>query len=215
MADIVLVIGNKAWSSWSLRPWLALKMIGVPFEEILIPLRMPESRAAILRHSPSGKVPLLKHKGSEIWETLAILEFLAEAYPAAKLWPADAGARAFARAISCEMHAGFASLRQHLSMDVTQSIPGPNSADGGMADGVSSDIARIEEIWTGCRKRYGKGGPFLFGHFSAADAMYAPVATRFVTYGVTLSPVSAAYRDAIMALPAMKEWIAAARKEAF
>ncbi|HUC63496.1 MAG TPA: glutathione S-transferase family protein [Alphaproteobacteria bacterium] len=208
MAAIQLVIGDKAYSSWSLRPWLALKMIGVPFEEIRIKLRRPETRAEILRHSPSGKVPLLKHKGVELWESLAILEFLAETYPAAHLWPEDAAARARARAVSSEMHAGFAPLRQHMSMDVTRDLRGQ-----GMGEGVASDIARIEEIWSGCRAAYGAGGPYLFGHFTAADAMYAPVATRFVTYGTTLSRASAAYRDAIMALPAMKEWIAAAKRE--
>jgi glutathione S-transferase len=208
MADIALVIGDKAYSSWSLRPWLALKQIGLPFEEIRIRLRRPETRAEILRHSPSAKVPLLKHEGVEVWESLAILEFLAEAYPAARLWPEVPAARALARAISSEMHAGFAPLRETMPMDVTRRLPGPE-----MGDGVAGDIARIEAIWTDCRARFGKGGPFLFGAFTAADAMYAPVATRFLTYGVALSPASAAYRDAILNLPAMKEWIAAAKIE--
>jgi glutathione S-transferase len=213
MADIALVIGDKAYSSWSLRPWLALKQMRLPFEEIRIGLRRPETHAEILRHSPSGKVPLLKHKGVEIWESLAILEFLAETYPAARLWPEAPAARARARAISSEMHAGFTPLRQHMSMDVTRSLPSPVLEDGGMANGVAADIARIEEIWGDCRARFGNGGPFLFGQFTAADAMYAPVATRFLTYGVALGAASAAYRDAILSLPALKEWIAAAKIE--
>lgn len=208
MSDVKLVIGSKNTSSWSLRAWLALKMTGARFEEIVIPLRRPETKAEILRHSPSGKVPFLKHKNTEVWESLAIGEFLAEAYPKARLWPADSAARALARAVSAEMHAGFAALRQNMPMDIRNSYPGV-----GMAEGVQADIDRITAIWRQCRTAHGKGGPFLFGHFTVADAMFAPVVSRFLSYGVRLDPVSAAYRDTLWALPIMGEWVEAAKIE--
>jgi glutathione S-transferase len=208
MADIAIVIGNKNTSSWSLRGWLALKHAGVDFEEILVPMRQPDTRARILRHSPSGKVPTLLHKGAVIWESLAIGEFLAETYPKARFWPADAGARALARAVSAEMHAGFAPLRANMPMDMRGRYPGE-----GMTDEVAADIARIGEIWRGCRERHGAAGPYLFGHFTVADAMFAPVASRFVTYRVALDPVSAAYRDAVMSMKAVEEWRRAAERE--
>ena len=208
MADITIIVGNKNYSSWSLRGWLALKATGVAFDEIVIPLRQPNTKAEYLRHSPGGKAPILKHKGITVWESLAICEFLAEIYPGAKLWPADAAARALPRAVSAEMHAGFAPLRSNMGMDMRASKPGK-----GMADGVQADIDRICAIWRDCRERYGKGGPYLFGHFTAADAMYAPVVSRFITYGVKLDPVCAAYRDAMWAMPAMKEWVEAAKRE--
>lgn len=208
MSDITLVIGTKNSSSWSLRAWLALKMTGAGFEEIVIPLRRPETKAEILRHSPSGKVPLLKHKGTEVWESLAIGEFLAEAYPAARLWPAEPAARALARAVSAEMHAGFAPLRQTMPMDIRNSYPGTR-----VAEDVQADIDRITAIWRQCCVAYGQSGPFLFGHFTVADAMFAPVVSRFVTYAVRLDSVSAAYRDAIWSMPAIEEWVEAAKAE--
>ena len=208
MAGITLVIGTKTYSSWSLRAWLPLRRLGVAFGEILIPLRQPGSKAAILRHSPSGKVPYLEHKGVAVWESLAIGEFLAEAYPRARLWPADAAARALARAVATEMHAGFAALRTHMPMDLRGSYPGQ-----GMNSEVAADIARITAIWRGCRGDQAAAGPFLFGHFTVADAMFAPVVTRFVTYEVALDEACAAYRDAVWSMPEMQEWIAAARRE--
>jgi glutathione S-transferase len=208
MADITIVVGNKNYSSWSLRGWLPLKMTGVAFEEIVIPLSRPETHAAILRYSPSGKTPFLRHKGIEVWESLAVGEFLAETYPAARLWPADPAARALARAAAAEMHAGFANLRKHMPMDMRASYPGK-----GMAEGVQDDIDRITAIWRQCRERHGQGGPYLFGHFTVADAMYAPVVSRFVTYGVKLDPVSAAYRDAMWSLPALVAWFEGAKAE--
>jgi glutathione S-transferase len=208
MADLTLVIANKNYSSWSLRPWLALKQMGVPFQEIRIPLRQPDTRARILEHSPGGKVPILKDGSIAVWESLAIIEYLAEKFPAAGLWPADPPARAEARSIAAEMHAGFAALRQQLPMDIRSRKP--LKADGA----AEADITRILEMWRGARARYGAGGPFLFGKFSGADAMYAPVATRFRTYGVALDEVTSAYVDAIFALPAMQEWVAAAATEA-
>lgn len=208
MADIAIVIGNKNYSSWSLRGWLALKATGVAFEEIVIPMSQPDTKALFLSHSPAGKVPILKHKGTVVWESLAISEFLAESYPAARLWPADARARAFARAVSAEMHAGFEALRNNMPMDMRADRSGQ-----GMAEGVAADIARVSAIWRECRERYGKDGPFLFGPFGAADAMFAPVVSRFVTYAPKLDAVAAAYRDAVWRLPAMQEWTAAAKRE--
>ena len=208
MADIAIVIGNKNYSSWSLRGWLALKTTGVAFEEIMIPLHVPNRRREILPHSPSGKVPALNHNGTLVWESLAIGEFLADAYPAAKLWPADLAARAHARAVSAEMHSGFTALRNNMAMDMRASRPGK-----GLTAEVQQDIDRIGAIWRECRERYGRSGPFLFGQFTVADAMYAPVVSRFATYGVRLDPVCEAYRKAVTDMPAFQEWLAAAKRE--
>ena len=209
MADIVIVIGNKNTSSWSLRGWLALKATGAAFEEINVRLSRPETKAEILSHGGGPTVPILKHKGTVVWETLAICEFLAESYPAAGLWPKAAEARALARSVAAEMHAGFAALRANMPMDMRARKPGT-----GLADGVQANIDRISAIWRQCRERYGEGGPYLFGGFSAADAMFAPVVSRFVTYAPRLDAVSAAYRDALWRWPAMQEWYEGARREA-
>ncbi len=174
MSEFTLVIGNKNYSSWSLRPWLAMKMAGVTFEEIVIPLRRPDTAAAIARHSPAGKVPVLKHGARVVWESIAILEYLAEMLPNERLWPADVAARAHARAVSAEMHAGFQALRSHMPMNVRAS-----KAGRGMNGDVGKDIARINAIWRDCRGQFGSEGPFLFGRFCNADAMWAPVVTRF------------------------------------
>ena len=210
MAEFTLVIGNKNYSSWSLRPWLALKATGQEFDEVLITLRQPETKAKILAHSPAGKVPVLKHGD------LLVCEYVAGLFPAAGLWPDDPRARAVARSVSTEMHAGFAALRRDLPMDIAKLSDVPRSA----SDEAKADIARIQQIWQDCRGRFGSkkqsegGGDFLFGRFGVADCMFAPVATRLRTYGVALDPVSAAYVDAIYAWPAMQEWCAAAAKEA-
>ena len=208
-----LVIGDKSLSSWSLRPWLALKHCGIPFAEECIRLRQPDSRAEILRHTPSGKVPVLKTKLGLVWESLAILEYLAERHPEHRLWPQGEEARAAARSISAEMHAGFATLRNDMSMDLLSLLPSPP-----ISAALETDIGRIAAIWKDTRARFGKGGPFLFGAFSNADAMYAPVATRFRTYGVDLARfgddgTGAAYAAAILALPAMAEWTRGAAAE--
>ena len=205
-ADYILVIGDKNFSSWSLRPWLALRQCGIPFDEVCVRLRQPESKAAILKHSPAGKVPVLKAGGLVIWDSLAILEFLAERHPDCSLWPADRQARAEARAASAEMHAGFPSLRNDMSMDLLTRLPAP-----AYSDALRSEITRMVEIWTSAPARHGRGGPFLFGAFSNADAMFAPVATRFRTYGVDLAAFgddgsAQAYADILLALPAMAEW---------
>jgi glutathione S-transferase len=200
-----LVIGSKRYSSWSLRPWLALKQAGLAFRETEIILRQPETKAEILKHSPSGKVPLLKHDGLAIWDSLAICEYLAEMAPEAKLWPEKREARAMARAVSAEMHSGFTPLRRDCPMDVLL-----DAQDFAIPEEAQADIARIDALWADCRTRFGQGGPFLFGHFTIADAMYAPVVTRFVTYHAPVSAIAKDYMKAIMALPAMVEWIAGA-----
>jgi glutathione S-transferase len=205
----VLVIGNKNYSSWSLRPWLFMSVTGIPFEERRIALYREDSRARLLACSPSGLVPVLLHDGLVVWDTLAILETLAELYPDTHGWPHAADERAQARAISAEMHAGFRALREHLPMNLRRRIdPGPRAA------AVEDDIARVRAIWRDCRRAHPGVGPFLFGRFSIADAMYAPVVTRFETYGVRVGPLEREYMDAILALPAMRAWIAAARAEA-
>ena len=210
MADLTLIIGNKRYSSWSLRPWIALKQIGLPFREVLVVLRRPDTKAEILKHSPSGKIPCLIDGELSVWDSLAILEYLNELKPEAQLWPNDRAARAVARAIAAEMHSGFTALRQHLGMDLKREPqPGTWPAE------AAADIERVQAIWAECRTRYGAGGPFLFGHFTAADAMYAPVVTQFHRYGVRLDPVLTGYRDAVLALPAMQDWTAAAQKESW
>lgn len=210
MARLKLFVGNKNYSSWSLRGYLAVKASGLPFEEILIPLRGEATRPSILAHSPSGLVPAIADGEIVVWESIAICEYLNEVAPAAGLWPKDAAARAHARSISSEMHAGFAALRRNLPMDIAH-----DRRQESRAHLVKHDIARIAAIWHEARSRFGAkaGQPFLYGAFSAADAMYAPVATRFRTYGVALDPVSAAYCEAIFAHPAFKEWEAAALTE--
>jgi len=197
---MLLVIGNKNYSSWSLRPWLAMKVLGIPFEEKRIPLYGPDSKRELLQYSPAGKVPCLVDGELRVWDSLAILEYLAERHPG--LWPAEATLRARARSVSAEMHSGFPSLRQHMSMNVRKRHPGK-----GRTPEVLAEIARIVEIWSERR------GAFLFGPFCAADAMYAPVVLRFRTYEVELPPVCRAYADAVLALPALQEWMRDAGRE--
>jgi glutathione S-transferase len=215
MTDFHIYIGYRTISSWSMRAWLPMKKAGVPFDETLIRYRIPQDKAKLAALSPTGKVPFLIHKrdGHEIkvWDSLAISEYLAELLPQARLWPDDPVARAFARSISAEMHSGFRPLRDHLSMALLERKPG----EGLHGDGVAADIARIEAMWTECRKRWGKagGGPYLFGHFTIADAMYAPVATRFRTYMPHLMPVCMAYVEAVLSDPAFLEWEAAAESD--
>lgn len=209
MSEITLYIGDKNLSSWSLRPWLVLRQAGIPFTEKMIRFGRPETRAEMLEQSPSGLVPCLVDGDIRVWDSLAIAEYLADRFPEKRLWPEDRAARAEARAISAEMHSGFSALRTVWPM---------NFARDGMRhirpDAVRRDIARIADIWTGARTRHGAGGPFLFGRFSIADAMYAPVVSRFVTYGpVELPAAAAAWRDMMFALPAMKEWGEGAKAE--
>lgn len=209
-----LVIGNKNGSSWSLRPWLAMRVAGIPFQEIHIDLRDPDAKQQILSHSPSGKVPALIEGGEVIWDSLAIIEFLAETHRECKLWPADRQARAHARAVSAEMHSGFQTLRQECPMDFLGRTPRKD-----ISDACTADVKRIVAIWGSCRRRFGTGGPFLFGTFTAADAMYAPVVSRFVTYLPDLAvygDTGAAqdYVNAVSSLPAMRQWGEEAKAQA-
>jgi glutathione S-transferase len=203
-AKYTLVIGTANWSSWSLRPWLLLRQIGVPFDTVMIALRRKdESRKAILKHSPSGKVPLLKiterGKTHTVWDSLAICETLAERHPKAGLWPVHAAARATARAHAAEMHSGFANVRDQLTMEFARRLPLPD-----LRDQTKAEIARIIAAWSAALKQ--SKGPFLFGRFCIADAMYAPVVSRFHTYGVAVPGPVRAYMDRVLALPGMIAW---------
>ncbi len=207
MVVMKLAIGDKNYSSWSMRPWLLLTHFGIPFDEVLIELDEPGTKAAILQYSASGKVPcLMPDDGFAVWDSLAIAETLAERFPKHALWPRDANARARARSVSAEMHSGFFALRNAMPMNIRLKRPGV-----GTAPDVLSDIARIDAIWRECLAA--SGGPFLFGEFSIADAMYAPVVMRFNSYHPQLSPEAGAYSRRVTALPAVAAWIAAARSE--
>jgi glutathione S-transferase len=205
---LLLLIGNKNYSSWSLRPWIALKVAGIPFEEQVISLDAADFKERVHKISAAGKVPALADGETQVWESLAILDHLAEKFPQAGLWPAAAKARAHARSIAAEMHSGFTPLRRHFPMNVRRPVR-PREPTAEAAD----NIKRIDAMWTDCRSRFGQAGPFLFGAFGAADAMYAPVVSRFHTYAVDLSPAARAYVGAVMSLPAWAEWSAAARAE--
>lgn len=206
MSNPVLVLGNKNYSSWSLRAWLGLTQAGIVFDEMKIRFGFPDTKERILGYSPAGKVPILLDGQVRVWESIAILEYAVERWPEKHLWPADRASRALARAVSAEMHAGFAALRTEMPMNCRGRYPGK-----GRSGAVDADIARIEAMWADCLRR--SGGPFLFGAFSIADAMYAPVASRFLTYGVTLPGALQQYADTLLALPAMKEWYAAGAAE--
>ncbi len=203
-----LTIGNKNYSSWSFRPWVALKTAGIPFEETVIPIYEPGSKEKFLERSPAGKVPSLQDGAVTVWESLAILEYVAEKFPDAALWPQEAAARAHARSIASEMHAGFLPLRKQCPMNMWRPVKKLE-----LNAETAANVERIDAMWMDCRARFGGGGPFLFGRFSAADAMYAPVVSRFHTYGIEVSAPSTAYMQSMMALPAWQEWYAAALKE--
>lgn len=207
-----LILGNKNYSSWSLRPWIAMKALGIPFDDIVIPfgepIGNPEFKAKVRQYSPAGLLPVLIDGDTHVWETLAIMEYLAEKYPAAGFWPKDGKARSEARVLSCEMHAGFSALRGACPMNLrrpvrTRTLPAEAKAN----------VARLDAMWSDCRARY--GGPFLFGAFCAADAMYAPMATRIHTYGIAMSAASLGYVEAVLALPAFAEWKRAALEESW
>ncbi len=210
MSKLHLVIGNKNYSSWSLRPWMALTMAGIPFRETVIPLDTPETAKLIAEYSRAGRVPVLHHGRQVVWESLAIMEYLAELFPEKQLWPKAVTARAVARSVANEMHAGFGALRSACPMNIRRAKkPVP------MTEAVLKDIARIEEIWRDCRSRFGKGGVFLFGRFSIADAMYAPVVSRFETYAVKVADDTRAYMDTVLATPAFTAWREAALTESW
>jgi glutathione S-transferase len=196
-----LVIGNKNYSSWSLRPWLLMQHAGIEFEEVQVRLFAGDYAAEIARYSPAGKVPVLIDGDITVWDSLAIIEYVAEKFPEKRLWPLEQAQRAHARSISAEMHSSFAGLRNECGMNLHRPIRAIElSADG------RADVDRIQEIWTECRERYGKSGPFLFGAFGAADAMFAPVVHRFRTYAIAVTPIVQRYMETMMALPAFQEW---------
>jgi glutathione S-transferase len=203
-----LIIGNKNYSSWSLRPWIAMKVADIAFDEEVISLDAKDFKSRVTQVSGTGKVPALIDGNVQVWESLAILEYLTERFPAARLWPADPAARAHARALAAEMHAGFAPMRRHLPMNMWRPVGRRE-----LTPEAAANVRRIDAMWTDCRNRFGTGGPFLFGGFGAADAMYAPVVSRFHTYAVEVSPAARTYMDAVMALPAWGEWRAAALLE--
>lgn len=209
MELLTLIIGNKNYSSWSLRPWILLKYFDVPFKEVLILLYEGDYKKRVLEYSDSGKVPALIHGQVKISESLAIMEYVAEIFPDKKMWPADLKERACARGVSHEMHAGFSALRTNMPMNIRGNHPGK----GRNAD-VDRDIARVDAIWSECRKSHAQG-KFLFGSFTIADAMFAPVVTRFHTYGIKLSSLAQEYAETIRQLPAMKEWSEAGVKEPY
>jgi glutathione S-transferase len=208
--SLTLVIGNRNYSSWSLRPWLAMKQAGLAFDEVRIALSRPDTTTQILRHSPSGRVPCLIDGALAIWDSIAICEYVNEQYAAGSLWPRDVGQRARARSVAAEMHSGFAALRTHMPMNIRARLP-ERGAAARARDDVAADIARIQAIWTDCLAA--SGGPLLFGGFSIADAFFAPVVMRFRTYAVDLAPALARYADAILALAPMQQWVAAAIAE--
>lgn len=210
MSNIHLVIGNKNYSSWSLRPWMVLSMAGIPFRETVIPLDTPETAKLIAEHSKAGRVPVLYHGRQVVWESLAIMEYLAELFPEKNLWPKTISARAMARAVANEMHAGFGALRNACPMNIRRA---PKAVP--LNDAVKRDIARIEQLWRDCRAKFGKGGKFLFGKFSIADAMYTPVVSRFETFAIPVAEDSRAYMNTILGTAAFRAWREAALKESW
>ena len=208
MAAMRLIVGNRNYSSWSLRPWMALRAAGAEFDVEMLHLDAPGIKARILAHNPAGKLPVLFHGTLSIWESLAICEYTAELFPGAGLWPDDRAARAVARAAASEMHAGFADLRRDMPMNIRADKPGHACSPG-----CDADIVRLLALWESCLDRFGGEGDFLFGRFSVADAMFAPVVSRFATYGVAAPGAGAAYMAAMLSHPAMAEWTAAARGE--
>ncbi len=208
MERLVLVIGNRNYSSWSMRPWVLMRELGIAFDEVMLRFHSPEWDAQIARWSPSRRVPVLWRGEQAVWDSLAISEALHEWYADRGVWPRDAVARAFARSAAAEMHSGFSALRTAMPMNIRASHPGK-----GANDAVRVDIARIESLWSEARRRFGAEGPFLFGRFSAADAMFAPVVMRFATYAPQLAPESARYCETVRAAPSVRAWVAGALEE--
>ena len=208
MEKPTLIIGNRNYSSWSLRAWLTLEATGQPFDEVVIPLGQEDTTEEILRWSPTARVPAFKDGEIFLWDSLAICEHLAESFPESGLWPNDARARATARSVVAEMHSGFVALRKHMPMNLRASYPG-----AGRDPGVDEDIARITTVWEQCRRDHRGGGDLLFGQFTIADAFYAPIVSRFRTYGVSPGGIAGEYMDAVWDLPAMQDWAEKARAE--
>jgi glutathione S-transferase len=207
-----LVIANKVYSSWSMRPWLVLRHFDIPFDEVVIPMDQPTSKADMLSHAPTGKCPSLHDGDIAVWDSLAIIEYLAERYPDRAIWPRDPAARAVARSLSAEMHSGFLPLRRNLPMNMRRR-PAKLSLPAEAQAGVDADVARIEAGWADARRRFGRDGSFLFGAFSAADAMFAPVVNRLAAYDAAVRTETRAYMEAIMALQAWRDWEAEAEAE--
>jgi glutathione S-transferase len=203
-----LIVANKAYSSWSQRAWILLAHFKIPFEETVIPLDLPHTHAQILKHSPNGKVPALIDGPITVWESLSLIEYVAETHPDKAIWPRGKAARAHARSLAAEMHAGFPALRQACPVNYIRPVRKIE-----LNEAVVADVARIEAAWAHARKTFGKAGLFLFGRFSAADAMFAPVVNRLHTYDVPVSRRTREYMSAVMALPAWKAWIADAEAE--
>ncbi len=208
MSTLTIIIGNKNYSSWSLRGWLAARHTGLPLKEVKVDLYTPSSKAELLEHSPTGMVPVLEHGDTTVWDSFAIIDYCARLAPEKFWWPEDAAAYAFARSISAEMHSGFMGLRTHAPMNLKGRWAGLT-----LAGKVADDVARADALWCQARKTFCPEGDFLFGDFSAADMMFAPVVTRFKTYGITVSPTARAYMDAVLAHPLMQEWSAEGLKE--
>jgi glutathione S-transferase len=208
MAELTLIIANRNYSSWSLRAWLAMQASGADFDEVLVPLGRPETAAEILRWSPSGRVPALRDGDLVIWDSLAIAEYLAEMFPKAGLWPADPRVRAIARSVVAEMHSSYMAVRSNMPMNLRASYPG-----AGRGPGVDEDIQRIVTVWESCRRDFGAGGDLLFGGFTLADAFFAPIVSRFRTYGVEVAGVAADYMEAVWSLPGMRDWVEKAHAE--
>lgn len=208
MSEIAIVIGNKNYSLWSLRVWLALKRCYIGFDETMLLLDMLDTKEKLIHNSKSGLVPVLKFADITIWETMAICKYLAEIYPAAKLWPDEAKTRTYCRSVSNEMHAGFVPLRSHMSMDIKITYPGE-----GRGPGVKYIIARIVDIWANCQKQFGQYGPFLFGEFTIVVAVFAPPVARFKTFAIDVCEVATAYMSAVCECPGMQEWRATAEAE--
>ena len=206
MAPLTLVIGNKNYSSWSLRPWLFMKHVGLEFEEILVPLDTPDTREQIDRYTPSGRVPVLRQGTLCVWDSLAICECVAEI--SGKGWPQAREARAVARAVCAEMHSGFPTLRSLWPMNARA-----RNRRTAVTAALEADVERIDESWNDCRGRFGGGGPWLFGEYSVADAMYAPVVLRFNTYGARISQTARWYMASVLEDPALQEWLQAAKQE--
>ena len=208
MSELTLTIVNRNYSSWSLRAWLPLKTAGADFTEEVVLLGQADTAAQISLHSPTGLVPILRHGELVIWDSLAIAEYVAELFPDAGLWPEDSRVRAIARSVAAEMHSGFTAVRSNMPMNIRASYPGE-----GRAPGVDDDVIRIATIWESCRRDFGRDGDLLFGGFSIADAFFAPIVSRFRTYGVELDGAARDYMDALWAYPAMRSWVAVAKAE--
>ncbi len=203
-----LIIGNKNYSSWSLRPWLLLKVKGIPFKETRIPLYQEGSEKALLQYSPSGKVPVFVDNGFTVWDSLAICEYIADCYPEKRCWPEAPDVRGYARSISCEMHSGFFEIRNSLPMDCRTHTQVKN-----IKENLRDEIARVCEIWRTCKEKFKAEGNFLFGPFSIADAMYAPVVLRFNSYGIIVGAIEQDYMAAVLSLDSLKNWITAGKAE--